>query len=59
MSQVRAETPETVAAARTVSPSAFDVVAWTRQACEASGVSFAVTDPVVLRKLDHLIRHPA
>lgn len=37
----------------------FDVREWTRQACEASGVSFAVTDPVVLERLRTLVAHPA
>lgn len=32
---------------------------WTRQACEASGVSFAVTDPVALDRLRTLVSHPA
>lgn len=40
-------------------PSDFDVVAWTRQACEASGVPFAVEDPVVLGRLRALMEHPA
>lgn len=42
-----------------VLPEGFDVVAWTRAACEASGVSFAVTDPVALRIPDRLMKHPA
>lgn len=36
----------------------FDVREWTRQACEASGVSFAVTDPVALDRLRALVAHP-
>jgi hypothetical protein len=40
-------------------PPTFDVVAWTRQACEASGVPFAVEDPVVLGRLCALMEHPA
>ncbi len=36
----------------------FDVREWTRQACEASGVSFAVTDPVALERLRTLVAHP-
>lgn len=40
-------------------PAGFDVTQWTRAACESSGVPFGVTDPVTLRKLTHLIRHPA
>lgn len=59
VTQVDAETRERVPVATLVLPPGFDVVEWTRKACEASRVSFAVTDPVVLRKLDHLIRHPA
>lgn len=35
----------------------FDVREWTRQACEASGVSFAVTDPVALDRLRALVAH--
>lgn len=37
-------------------PPGFDPVAWTRQACERSGVTVGVTDPVVLRKLRTLTR---
>ena len=40
-------------------PEGFDVVAWTREACERSGVSFAVTDPLVLDRLGTLARFPA
>jgi len=40
-------------------PPNFDVVAWTREACEASGVPFAVEDPVVLGRLRALMEHPA
>lgn len=36
----------------------FDIREWTRQACEASGVSFAVTDPVALDRLRALVAHP-
>lgn len=32
-------------------PPGFDPEAFTREACERSGVSFAVTDPVALSKL--------
>ncbi len=39
-------------------PDGFDVTEWTRAACENSGVPFAVADPVTLRKLTKLIRHP-
>lgn len=39
-------------------PAEFDVTEWTRQACEASGVSFAVTDPVALDRLRALVAHP-
>ncbi|SJN15690.1 hypothetical protein FM104_00485 [Microbacterium esteraromaticum] len=37
-------------------PPDFDVEAFTREACERSGVSFAVTDPVALSKLRVLTR---
>ena len=37
-------------------PPGFDPVAWTRQACERSGVSVGVTDPVALEKLRVLTR---
>ncbi|MGO1920130.1 MAG: hypothetical protein ACTH07_02060 [Microbacterium sp.] len=37
-------------------PPGFDVEAFTREACERSGVSFAVTDPVALSKLRVLTR---
>ncbi len=37
-------------------PQGFDVEAFTREACERSGVSFAVTDPVALSKLRVLTR---
>lgn len=40
-------------------PGGFDVREWTRQACEASGVTFAVTDPVALERLRTLVAHPA
>ena len=40
-------------------PPNFDVVAWTREACEASGVPFAVEDPVALGRLRALMEHPA
>lgn len=40
-------------------PGGFDVQEWTRQACEASGVTFAVTDPVALERLRTLVAHPA
>ncbi len=40
-------------------PGGFDVQEWTRQACEASGVPFAVTDPVALERLRTLVAHPA
>ncbi len=45
--------------ARDALPPDFDVVAWTREACEASGVPFAVEDPVVLGRLRALMEHPA
>ena len=35
-------------------PPGFDVEEWTRSACEASGVPFAVNDPLALRKLSVL-----
>lgn len=37
-------------------PPGFDAEAFTRQACERSGVTFAVTDPVALAKLRVLTR---
>ncbi len=40
-------------------PEGFDVAAWAQAACEASGVPFAVEDPVVLAKLRDLVKHPA
>lgn len=40
-------------------PDDFDVVEWTRAACEASRVPFAVEDPVTLAKLRDLAEHPA
>lgn len=32
-------------------PPGFDAEAFTREACERSGVTFAITDPVALSKL--------
>jgi hypothetical protein len=43
----------------TTLPTDFDTVAWTRAVCEASGVPFAIEDPVVLAKLRDLVEHPA
>ena len=40
-------------------PDGFDVEAWTRAACDASGVPFAVEDPLALLKLRDLAKHPA
>lgn len=40
-------------------PPGFDVTAWTRAMCEASGVPFGVEDPVVLGRLRMLMEHPA
>jgi hypothetical protein len=40
-------------------PEDFDVETWTRAACDASRVPFAVEDPVVLAKLRDLAKHPA
>lgn len=37
-------------------PPGFDPEAFTREACERSGVTFAVTDPVALSKLRVLTR---
>lgn len=37
-------------------PPGFNVAAWTRQACERSGVSVGVSDPVTLAKLRVLTR---
>lgn len=37
-------------------PPGFDAETFTRQACERSGVTFAVTDPVALSKLRVLTR---
>lgn len=56
--------PDTVPGETTATPRTpalagdFDVQEWTRQACEASGVSFAVTDPVALNRLRALVAHP-
>lgn len=40
-------------------PADFDMTAWTRAACEASGVPFAVEDPLTLAKLRDLAEDPA
>jgi hypothetical protein len=40
-------------------PEGFDVESWTRAACDASRVPFAVEDPVVLAKLRDLAWNPA
>ncbi len=40
-------------------PEGFDIAAWAREACEATGVPFAVEDPVTLAKLRDLAEHPA
>ncbi|MGO3658779.1 MAG: hypothetical protein ACTJFS_15725 [Micrococcaceae bacterium] len=42
--------------ARSGLPPGFNVVAWTRQACERSGVPVGVSDPVTLAKLRVLTR---
>ena len=42
--------------ARSGLPPGFDVGAWTREACERSGVPVEVSDPVVLAKLRVLTR---
>lgn len=42
--------------ARSGLPPGFDPVAWTRQACERSGVPVGVSDPVALAKLRVLTR---
>ena len=34
----------------------FDIVAWTRKACEQSGVPFGIEDPIALEKLRILSR---
>lgn len=40
-------------------PPDFDAEAFTREACERSGVTFAVTDPVALSKLRVLTKSEA
>jgi len=42
--------------ARSGLPPGFNVAAWTRQACERSGVPVGVSDPVTLAKLRVLTR---
>ena len=42
--------------ARSGLPPGFDPVAWTREACERSGVPVGVSDPVTLTKLRVLTR---
>lgn len=42
--------------ARSGLPPGFDVVVWTREACERSGVPVGVSDPVTLAKLRVLTR---
>ncbi len=42
--------------ARSGLPPGFDVVVWTREACERSGVTVGVSDPVTLAKLRVLTR---
>lgn len=39
-------------------PAGFDMTAWVLRACEASGVPFALEDPVALAKLRNLVKHP-
>jgi hypothetical protein len=41
-----------------VLPPGFDVAGWVWQACQASGVPFAVADPIVLGRLRTLVAHP-
>lgn len=38
-------------------PPGFDPVVWTREACERSGVTVGVSDPVTLAKL-HILTRP-
>lgn len=59
MGDTSAEHASTGDPAKDALPPNFDVVAWTREACEASGVPFAVEDPVVLGRLRALMEHPA
>lgn len=42
--------------ARSGLPPGFNVEVWTREACERSGVSVGVSDPVTLAKLRVLTR---
>jgi hypothetical protein len=51
--------PTGAASGASALPADFDVTSWTRAACEASGVPFAVEDPVTLAKLRDLAEHPA
>jgi len=51
--------PTAAAQEATAIPEGFDVASWAREACEASGVPFAVEDPVTLAKLRDLAEHPA
>lgn len=52
-------TDTVLGSATTAQEAGFDVAAWAREACEASGVPFAVEDPVALAKLRDLAEHPA
>ena len=54
-----AQTGSVSARASSALPDDFEVLDWTRAACEASGVPFAVEDPVTLAKLRDLVEHPA
>ncbi|MDN6024982.1 hypothetical protein [Bifidobacterium mongoliense] len=55
-STVTPSTRERRGQARNGLPPGFNVAAWTRQACERSGVPVGVSDPVTLAKLRVLTR---
>lgn len=58
MDETGAGTVEVLDRERSTLPPGFDVAGWARQACEASGVPFAVADPVVLGRLRTLVTYP-
>lgn len=58
MDETGAGTVEAVDCEGSALPSGFDVAGWARQACEMSGVPFAVEDPVILQRLLTLVAHP-
>ena len=56
--ETRAGTVEVADREGSVLPPGFDIAGWARQACESSGVPFAVADPVVLGRLRTLVTPP-